>query len=278
MRHYADVVDAYNRGRFHEAQVRKVAGSVPAGMWFDLSYTAGIPLPNYYASVPLVLDVLDGNKGIIKGSRSTGKKYLHKILLSQLGTTTGYTASHAMVCDYVAYYPFIDLDSTDEQTMDNTVSFPRYSDGKGLRIIPVMQGAGTGNVNLTVWYINSNDEEVSKTTTLNAAQAAGVVASMNRATVGAFSYLDSGDGVKQITRVICNVAVGAICALVIIKPLATLTIPELYTPSEVDLVAERGSLVDVHNDAYVNLLITQNATSSNITPALHGQITFVWED
>lgn len=278
MKNYADVLNAYNSGRVHEAQVRKIAGSAPAGMWFDLSYTAGIPLPNYYASSPLLLDVLDGNKGIFKGARSNGKKYLHKIVLSQLATTTGYTASHVMACDYVAYYPFIDLDSTDEQIMENPINLPRYSDGKGLRIIPIMQGAGTGNVNLTVWYINSDDVEVSQTTTINAAQAAGVVVSMNRATYGAMGYLDMGDGVKQITKVLCNTAVGAICALVIIKPLTSLTIPEVFTPCEVDLLAERGSLVEVHNDAYINLLFTQNATSSNITPALHGQLTFIWED
>lgn len=278
MRNYADIVKAYETGRFHESQVRKVAGSIPAGMFFDLSYTAGIPLPNYYASSPLVLDTLDGNKGIYKGQRSNGKKYIHKVMFSQLGTATGYTASHLYLCDYVAYYPFIDLDSTDEQTMENGISLPRYADGQGLRILPVMQGAGTSNVNITVWYMNSNDVEVSKTTTLNASMVAGVVPSGNRSVAGSFMYLDNGDGVKYITRVQCNIAVGAICALVLVKPLVALTIPELATPIEVDMLIERGALVEISNDAYLNVFMTQNATTSSVTPALHGQITLTWEE
>ena len=55
--------------------------------------------------------------------------------------------------DYVAYVPFVDLDNTDEQEI-LTIDLPRFTDGKGLRVIAVSQGAGTGNTNLTMTYIN----------------------------------------------------------------------------------------------------------------------------
>ena len=79
MKNYADVIKAYDEGRYWQYEVRKVSGSIASYRSFDLSYSGGLPLPNYYATSPLEMAVLNGNRGIYKGSPNTGQKYIHKI-------------------------------------------------------------------------------------------------------------------------------------------------------------------------------------------------------
>jgi hypothetical protein len=41
------------------------------------------------------------------------------------------------LCDFLLYYPSVDDSVLDVQTLDNTVTLPRYQDGKGVQVIAV---------------------------------------------------------------------------------------------------------------------------------------------
>lgn len=275
MKNYADVIKAYEEGRYWQYEVRKVSGSIASYRSFDLSYSGGLPLPNYYATSPLEMAVLDGKRGIYKGSPNTGQKYIHKWCMADFNTNLA-TANLTMM-DYVAYIPFVDLDNTDEQEI-LTIDLPRYTDGKGLRVIAVSQGAGTGNTNLTMTYINQDGVERVATTQLDAVQGAGSIITSGQTTGGStYMRLAQGDyGVRKITKVQCDTSVGAICALVIVKPLCSLGFMELATPNEVDYLIDRGGLIPVHNDAYLNMVVFDNAASAQ-TPNFVGYVNLIWE-
>lgn len=275
MKNYADVIKAYDEGRYWQYEVRKVSGSIASYRSFDLSYSGGLPLPNYYATSPLEMAVLDGKRGIYKGSPNTGQKYIHKWCMANFNTNLA-TANLTMM-DYVAYIPFVDLDNTDEQEI-TTIDLPRYTDGKGLRVIAVSQGAGTGNTNLTMTYINQDGVEKTATTQLDAVQGAGSIITAGQTTGGStYMRLAQGDyGVQKITKVQCDTSVGAICALVIVKPLCSLGFMELSTPNEVDYLIDRGGLIPVHNDAYLNMVVFDNAASAQ-TPNFVGYLNLIWE-
>ena len=276
MKNYADVIKAYEEGRYWQYEVRKVSGVIVPYRQFDLSYSGGLPLPNYYATTPLEMAVLNGDRGIYKGSPNTGQKYIHKISLAQLNTNL--STANCTLYDYIAYVPFVDLDSTDEQEI-LTIDLPRYTDGKGLRVIAVSQGAGVGNTNLTMTYINQDGVEKSATTQLDAVQGAGSIITSGQMTGGsAYMRLAKGDyGIRKITKVKCDVSVGAICALVIVKPLCHLGFLDLGVANEVDYLIDRGGLIPVHNDAYLNFCIISNSASYQ-TPLIHGYIQFVWSE
>ncbi len=276
MKNYADVIKAYEEGRYWQYEVRKVSGSIASYRQFDLSYSGGLPLPNYYATSPREMAVLDGNRGIYKGSANTGQKYIHKVCLTTFNTNL--STANITLYDYVAYVPFVDLDDTEEQEII-AIDLPRFIDGKGLRVIAVSQGAGTGNTDLTMTYINQDGVEKSATTTLNALLGAGSVITSGQTGVtgGTYMRFAQGDyGIQKITKVQCNVAVGAICALVIVKPLCTIGFMDFATPNEVDYLIDRGGLIPIHNDAYLNMMIFDNATSAQ-TPNLTGYVQTIWE-
>ena len=276
MKNYADVIKAYEEGRYWQYEVRKVSGSIAPYRQFDLSYSGGLPLPNYYATTPLEMAVLNGDRGIYKGSPNTGQKYIHKACVTNFNA--GMATANCFLYDYIAYVPFVDLDNTDEQEIV-TIDLPRFADGKGLRVIAVSQGAGTGSTNLTMTYINQDGIEATATTTLDAAQGAGTIITSGQtaATGSTYMRLAKGDyGVRKITKVKCDVSVGAICALVIVKPLCSIGFLDLGIPNEVDYLIDRGGLIPIHNDAYLNMMIFDN-TASIQTPNLTGYVQTIWE-
>jgi hypothetical protein len=219
---------------------------------------------------------LNGNKGLYKGSPSTGQKYVHKMCLTNFNSSCQFT--NATLYDYVAYVPFIDLDVTDEQEVV-TIDLPRFADGNGLRVLAVSQGAGTGNTDLTMTYINQDGVEQVATTTLDAAQGAGSVITTGQVgdTGSTYMRFAQGDyGIRKITKVQCSAGVGAICALVIVKPLCVLNFSEVNTASEVDYLADKGGLIPIHNDSYLNLCMF-NTYTSTATPNMVGYLQTVWE-
>ena len=266
MKNYADVIKAYDEGRYWQYEIRKVSGSMPSNRWFDLSYSGGLPLPNYYASAPLVMEHMDTNKGIFKGAKG-GQGYVHKIALY-----CGSESYQLQLLDYIAYVPFIDLDSTDKQDIEWNTPLPRFEDGAGLRVMAVCQGAGGTSTKLTMTYINQDGVEQSATTQLEASLGAGSII-----TSSVWMRLAQGDsGIRKIVSVTNSVSTGAICALVIVKPICNITLAEKNTFGEVDYLIDRGYLPKVHNDAYLNF-IGFNSHTSSITPVIHGFIQFIWE-
>ena len=276
MRNYAEVIDAYDAGRFHQYEIRKVSGACGGQLSFDLSYSGGLPLPNYYATAPLEMAVLNGDRGIYKG-KGSGKKYIHKICALTLNTNLA--TSTLTLYDYIAYVPFIDLDSTDEQTIV-PIELPRYKDGAGLRVMAVSQGAGVNNTNLTMTYINQDGVEKSATTRLDALNAgAGTVICTGTNNSISHKYLkfSQGDyGIRSIVKVRSDTAVGAICCLVIVKPLCSINLMEYATPMEVDFLIDRGHLIEVHDDAYINMVMFNNSVYQQI-PSYHGYVNLIWE-
>ena len=83
-------------------------------------------------------------------------------------------------------------------------------------------------------------------------------------------------GIRKITKVKCDTSVGAICALVIVKPLCTLGFLDLGVANEVDYLIDRGGLIPIHDDAYLNFCIFDNAASAQ-TPTIHGYVQTIWE-
>ena len=79
-----DLLLAEQEGRTHFCSFRKVPSQAStAGWWVDLSMAGGNPLPNYYASEPLVRAALNGDRGIWHGDdKSPSTKHLTEVALA----------------------------------------------------------------------------------------------------------------------------------------------------------------------------------------------------
>lgn len=196
--------------------------------WVDMTYFAGSPPANFYASTPLTAAVIESDKGIYTGGNvSPATKHLKNLLLmsaasSATGTTNGRQA--VAVCDYLLYYPFIDTDAIgEEQTLDNTVTLPRYAT-QGGQVVAVGQSASSALGQFTFNYTNQDGTagRVSQNnfTFIVAGGGQVVGASGAGASYNPFCYLQAGDtAVRSIESVTFTAAGGGLMALVIVKPL-----------------------------------------------------------
>jgi hypothetical protein len=262
---YADVNDAYDNGRHHIATFRKVR-STSATFITDMSYGAGTPIANYYASTPLVMATLPSNEGIYH--LGGVNKYLHKVMVHSPSTSV--FPAIMMLNDYIAYVPFIDCDSTDEQVL-NTPTLPRYIDGKGVQVMIVCQGAGTASGNITINYTNQDGvSNRTSTTFIDMTSGAGYLATSR----SKYILLMQGDrGIRSIESVTLPSALGGIVTLVFVHPIVEFTAYEVGAPIELDMAIQRNMLPSIDKDAYLNFCI-KSQTGAGVT--IQATLDLIW--
>lgn len=227
-RNVAAWVDSVDTGRSHITTFRKQVASAAtvANDFVDYTYFAGNPPANFYASTPATAAVVEANRGFLIPSLS-GSQFVRAItVMSAAASATGTTNQNQRLAllDYLLYYPFMDTDAVgEEQTMDNTVTIPRYSDGG--RIMCVSQSASSTVGQFTVNYTNQDGVagRISQNTFTKVVGGGGTLVSSTTAAVsGSQLYLglQSGDTLaRSIESVTMTAAGGGLMALVIVRPL-----------------------------------------------------------
>lgn len=279
IRSYAEARDAVLEGRTWLGYYRRGGPAMTANVFADLSYAAGIPVANYYASTPLVSAVLDSGIDLGPTPAAGMSKYISRALLMPPNATGVMSFEFVDIC---LYYPFVDGDGG-FQEMVNTVPIPRYG-GHECKIMVVSQGVGTADANVTITYTNSSGVAGNQvTTTLALANNAGSLCSSfppgtaKTYPAGPFIQLCSQCcGVRSIQSIEYLSSGGGIQAFVIVKPLFSMTMFEATrAPIEVDFMADRSfKLPQVGNGAYLSA-IARGTTAA--TPAtINGQIETIW--
>lgn len=224
---YADI----DESRLYHFSFSRVSSSatVPNG-WFDTSMWLGSPAPNFYASAPLEAAVLNYRRGIRHTEPDPDtSEHLLSAYWGWASTTSNNQASF-ILGDWLLYYPFIDGDSLDPQTMTNDVTLPRSTDGVNVRPMLVSLGAVPTAGAWTMTYTNQNgvSGRVATGTTVSSTGASQVIsAGAVAGASGPFMHLASGDnGVRSVESFTWTIAPSGIQALVLVKTIAAASHPE----------------------------------------------------
>jgi hypothetical protein len=258
-------------GKIHYQYVFKptVPAHTTAGLFIDLNQSSGTPKYNPFAGSELTATPLfgSGNSGIYPGNFITGRsKHLLKWQMLQTQTTSG-VPDYVFLNDYLSFYPLIDCDNVDQQSMVNIEPLPRYPSGEGVRIVLIVTAPMALTAPLTISYTNSNGVS-GRTTTANVipGTAIGVCATAdgsqglsNNSTP--FWPLASGDsGVRSIDSVTFGAGAGGFICAALVKPLATINLYEANVPVEKMFGLENQMLPEIKDGAYLNLLIQRGST------------------
>lgn len=274
-------VEAINdEGKLRRFSFRKTPAQVTVqGIWTDLSMSPGNPVPNYYASEPLVAALMDGREGLFHGGDVLPSTKHLKEMLVLSSSATGLPL-RLVLCDYLLYYPFVDQGGG-TQDLDNSVGLPRYNDGAGgAQIMAVLVAAQTGGSSFQLSYTNQDGVagRLTPLITFNTATSTGAIATTAQATngcAGPFLPLQAGDtGVMSIEQFIPATSDVGLVTLVLVKPLADFVLREQTAPVEVDYLRDRPSLPTIQDGAYLNLLALPMGSLSGVS--LHGTITTIW--
>ena len=280
------MVNAEENGATWTGWFHKTGGpaSFGTGRWADLSMGAGIPKYNAYIGSQAVATPIygTGNEGIYLGpTPASGQtKHLTRILLQSTSTTL--IPAEFVACDYLMAYPLIDGDDTAQQDMDNTLTLPRYATGDGVQCMIVCTTPMVQNSNITITYTNSDGTSGrTSTSSLLFSLTVGCIVSTS-STGGAagsaspFIPLASGDkGIRSIESVTVATGSGGFFALVLVKPLANISLFENVTAHEILMPQQRGwNVPRVYDGAYLNFIY--NAAQNGTAVLLRGAVTTVW--
>lgn len=275
------VIGEVDNGQNYISSFRKVPSQATSlGNWADLSMSPGNPAPNYYASSPLVAATLPGNEGIYTGA-AVSPSTKHLKMIQMMSVTAAAVPSTYYLLDYLLYYPFVDMDSTDAQVLTNTVPLPRYEDGQGVEVMLVAQSSYTGGASYSITYTNQNgvSGRESQLCTSNSATTTSTLISTGTATArsfGPFIPLAQGDsGVRSVENITFTSGNGGIAALVLVKPLAEMSLREITAPHEKNFFVDTGCTAPrIYDNAYLNFIVLPNA-SLQAAPIM-GLLECVW--
>lgn len=269
------LVNAELNGQSRRYQWRKVPSQITtAGYWFDLSLSPGNPVPKYwFDATPMIAKAISQSNdgGLFHGPNTTPKNQYLRMTTAMSSSGTGLPLP-LVLCDYLLYYPSIDDSVLDPQPLDNTVTLPRYTDGKGVQVIAVTVAGRTGGQDFYFTYTNSDgvSGRTSQTVRQNTISAIGTIATSSLSTLGMsgnpFIGLQSGDtGVRSIESVtMLGVDVG-LFSLILVKPLAQTQIREQTAPVEKDYLIEASDIPEVKDDAYLGWLTCPNGSLNGVT-------------
>lgn len=269
------LAEAELNGSARTYQWRKVPSQVTtAGYWFDLSLSPGNPVPKYwFDATPLIAKGIyqstDG--GIFHGANTAPMNQYLRMTTAMSSSGTGLPLP-LILCDYLLYYPSIDDSVLDPQTLDNTVTLPRYTDGKGVQVMAVTVAGRTGGQSFYFTYTNSDGvaDRTSQVVQQNAVSAIGTITTSSLSTAGQsgnpFIGLQSGDtGVRSIQSVtMLGVDVGLL-SLILVKPLALTQIREETAPVEKDYLLDSSDVPEIKDDAYLSWLTCPNGSLNAVT-------------
>lgn len=161
-----DITEAFEQGRTWESFARKIGGVSTGASSYLGDWCQSTGVPNFDARIngepQSLFPVVSGGKEqlYLGPSMAPYRRYLHSVESAAYGALN--VSSSFMVYDLLAYYPFVDGDGG-FQTMDNTLSLPRYADGAGVQmaLLNTVIPNTSGSSNVVINFDNQDGDTVS---------------------------------------------------------------------------------------------------------------------
>lgn len=281
-------------GKFYRSDWQKSSFATTAhtaGLWYSLFRGGGNPPADTILGTGTNLafqqltDATTNATGIPHGGNVGGGTGYKHLLNAAAQTAAAATAPCVlMLVDLLGFYPITSVTTTTAQTLNNTVTLPRYTDGAGVQAFltpSTVMGAATPS--LSIGYTNSNGTASRATpATLPIGNTAAAVTSIVYSGTGAgkfgpFMPLAAGDaGIRSVQTVTISTSyVSGVLNLVLCKPLLTLPITTLGVTAERDLVNQFASMPKVYDGACLAWLMLAGAATPVASP-ISGHLEFGW--
>jgi len=285
-----DKIDMFHRtdwNKNHFATTAQVAG-----MWYCMAMGAGNPPANSIfgtgtnLAFQALTDTTSGAAGIQHGGNAGRKDDFRRILRASAFTAASTTAPCSlMLVDMLGFYNITSVTVDTAQALDNTVTLPRYTSGKGVQafITPsTVMGAATPNISLNKYTNSAGTANKATPATLPAGLTAAPVTSIVYSGTGAGKYgpfmpLAAGDqGIRSVQEITLSATyVSGVLNLVLAKPLFNINISATGVEGRLDFVDELASMPKVYDGACLAWLMYAGANTP-VNSALFGSLEFGW--
>jgi hypothetical protein len=197
----------------------------------------------------------------------------HLLNVGVFGNTATSVPSVVQFLDVLGYYPITTVTTITAQTLNNTITLPRYADGAGVRAYLVArQTMGAGTPSVTINYTNQNGvsgrtNPVTVTAVTTAVASHLVLSDPTANHYGCFIPLANGDtGIKSIQSITLSATMtSGSLALVLCRPLTSIPITVLGVQSERNLLNQIPSLPRIYDGANINMMVFTGAAMATGT-------------
>lgn len=282
-------------GKFYRADWQKSTFATTAhtaGLWYSLFRGGGNPPADTILGTGTNLafqaltDATANATGIPHGGNVGGGTGYKHLLTAAAQTAAATTAPCVlMLVDLLGFYPITSVTTTTAQTLNNTVTLPRYTDGAGVQAFltpSTVMGAATPNLSLSSYTNSVGTASRATPTPLPIGNTAAAVTSIvysgtGSGKFGPFMPLQAGDaGIRSVQTVtIATSYVSGVLNLVLCKPLLTLPITTLGVTAERDLVNQFASMPKVYDGACLAWLMLAGAATPVGSP-ISGHLELGW--
>jgi hypothetical protein len=289
-----DMLAEQTAGKFFRADWNKSflpTTAAVAGEWHCLANGAGQPpaATIYNTGTNLAFqatsDTTTTAGGLLHGGNvSPDTKHITGASFFSAATTS--VPAIFMLVDLLGFYRVTSVTTTTAQTLDNTVTLPRYTTGDGVRAFMFTNSAtpmGAATPNLSINYTNQAGTSGRVTPTVlpigKTAAANGLIlySGTGNGKYGPFMPMQAGDtGIRSIQSVTISVSyVSGEFSICLCKPLITLPAITLGVACERDFVNQMPSLPRVYDGANLVWLQYSGAATPTNTPYF-GHVDFAW--
>lgn len=246
---------------------------------------AGTPKYNAYVGNQYEFTAMTGSSNFGINTGGTGDKFLSRMSLGGSGVANSAFPANVILCDYVGFYPLVDLDSTDYQAFINNSddplvdAVPRYTEGLQLMVVCTTPQNTATPVRGQILYEDSTGAQNTANFYVQAANV-GQINNFATAVAGAsggnpFVNLGPDDyDVQKVLGVTMFNSCGGFAAFVLVRPLTEVTIPDIITPYEIDFPIHKPPAPEILSGAYLNMIFqpTLVGTASGI---IRGAFAFI---
>lgn len=278
----ADIVDSHNSGRYHVQPFYKVWPSTynTANAWWDAAMAGNFPRASYYSGNDYEFTTFPtGNHLSFWHGGDVGTSY-QKILrtINLHGSSANLAPSRYILCDYLGFYGGISWETSEVQPFTNTVTLPRYTDGRGVRAFIVQLFGNNANAVYTINYTNSAGVITNSPTQRgNALGTGGLQHGQIATTYNPFVDLCATcNGIRQVNSITVSSLGAGVAVLVLVKPLAEIIFRDstLYAPVEVDYLTQKYETPIIYDGAKLQFLFTSVASPAGLLT--RGYMDFIW--
>jgi hypothetical protein len=254
-------------GTYTENIVCGATANAPVTVTFPSTLTAGrvdnIIVRRLLAFTPYADNAKGREAGIWHGGNVSPDT---KHLVNMGAWTTASTSAAAVLylVDLLGAYPKIQTNSASSQTLNNTLTLPRYTDGKGVRAFYALSASnGTGAQNFSISYTAPGPTSGRSLGAVVANTASAVTGHMSHTGVaagnfGPFLPLSGADtGIVSVESAQFSAAStsAGFVDLVLCKPLAVIPVTTAYIAAERDLLTQLPSLPRIYDGAVLGLIV-----------------------
>jgi hypothetical protein len=282
-------------GKFYRADWNKLTFGTTAqaaGTWYLLNQGGGNPAAGTIlgTGTNLAFQATNDSTATAAGIQHGGNVGDYKQIINASAFSAAATTMPAvlMLVDMLGFYPLTGTAVTAAtlQTLNNTVTLPRYTTGAGVQALLVPSTAmGAGTPTATINYTNSAGATGKVTPTVPALPLINATAPITQVMYsgtgagkyGPFLPLANGDGgIRSVQSITFSATMTSGAAnLVMCKPLLTLPLTTTGVAAERDLLNQVPSLPKVYDGANLQWMIYAGAATPVNSP-FYGHLDFAW--